>query len=74
MNGMHFKSKKQKAKIAALLVTFIIAMLYIIFSKGSLYKFSGIKNDINPASSFLKDTTQDISQDIEKGKSVINKK
>jgi hypothetical protein len=71
---IHFKSKKQKARFAAILLTFIIAMLYILFSKGSLYKFNGFKQEINPASSFIKDATQEVSKDIEKGKSVINKK
>lgn len=74
MNDLHLKSKKQKARIAALLLTIIIAMVYIILSQGSLYKFNGFKKDINPASSFVKDQAHNISQDIQKGKSVINKK
>ena len=68
------KDKKRKALICAGLVTFIIAMFYIFLAKDGLYKFGSIGKEIAPVSSFIKDASQSVSEDIDKGKSVINKK
>lgn len=66
--------KKHKALILAVLVTFIIAMFYIILHKGKLYDFKGVGKDIAPVSSFIKDAGETVSEDISKGNKIINKK
>jgi hypothetical protein len=68
------RNKKRKAFIYAVGTTFFIAIIYILLNKGSLYKFGGIGKDVKPMASFVKETTDTVSSNINKGKSVINKK
>jgi hypothetical protein len=67
------KDKKRKALILAGLITFIIAMLYVVLHKGKLYDFNGVGKDIAPVSSFIKDASVTVSEDISNGTEVINK-
>ncbi len=66
-------TKKKKAFLCAVIATATIAIMYLILTGGSLYRFNGIKEDINPVSSFFKQTKQNVSQELEKGKDALNK-
>ena len=68
------RTKKRKALLYAGLVTFVIALLYVILMRDNLYKFKGNTVDVGSVLSSVKDVSKNIGEDIHKGKEVINKK
>lgn len=68
------KAKKRKALLYAVLVTFIIAVLYVVLMRGSLYKFKGDTTNVASIFSSIKDTSKNISENVNKGVKVIKNK
>jgi hypothetical protein len=67
--------KKRKALIYAGVTTFIIAILYLLLSRGRLYNinFSSLKKDLSPAVSSISESKEELSKGIKTGKEIINK-
>lgn len=68
------KAKNRKALLYAVIVTFIIAALYVILMRNNLYKFKGDTTNISSIFASVKNASKDISQDISKGTKVIKNK
>lgn len=67
--------KKRKALTYSGVVTFIIALLYFLLSRGHLYNinFSSLKKDLSPAVSSISESSEELSKGIKTGNNIINK-
>ena len=72
--SLNIEFKKGKARLYAIVLTLLIAILYLVFSKDELYSFKGIGKDIKPVSSILQENTNSAVNEIQKGKEIINNK
>jgi len=67
------KQKKRKALIYAGVTTFIIALLYLLLSRGRLYNinFSSLKKDLSPTVNSIAEDSEELSKGIKNGSSII---
>lgn len=72
-NLENIKYKKRKALKYAILITILIASLYIFLPKQDLYQFKGFSKDVTPVASFIKDVSNEIPKDMSIKETVINK-
>ncbi len=65
--------KKRKALIYAGVTTFIIALLYLLLSRGRLYNinFSSLKKDLSPAVNSITEDSENVSKGIKNGSSIL---